>query len=542
MKIFLCVHFILLMTFSGSIAAPLPKHWHETKGFGTDIKAGLYGEIYKVTNLKSSGAGSLKDAVSKSNRLIVFEVGGVITGGFSIANNVTVAGQTAPYPGITIIKGGITVNGSNIVLSHITTCLGSAVGGHPDAGNIGGKNIVYDHVAVYWGKDETLSLQSTSDVTLYKCIIGEGLQFTGHEDGEHSKGLHIQIKNVRLSVIGNLCAHNAIRNPRIDICTVFLANHVVYNWGPAWDHTGPKLKSEDQIASCAHCFNKVISGYKGSSTLVENIALQGPESKAEFFYDGHDVTTSGYLKGNIIKDRQGNDLKQANTEGVFTGGGKSTVTLLDKPPIWPEGMEPLPAHEALYEVLRTVGPHPGRRNAQNARIVKDVADGTGKIINSQNEVGGYPNYTPTTRKLDNIPSGAEARQAWLDSQEDEIAVDRKIDLSRLYSMVGSRASDKLFDGTSVNHKVNHQPDGFGIKLSQRNVRNKQLYASFNLSKSTSVSVKLFDLAGNMVAHQQKHCNTGQNEIVTDVERLPVGLYICRFNIGNKVVNHKFYCY
>ena len=445
MKQLVFIHFVLLIAFSSVTAAPLPKHWHETKGFGTDVKGGIAGEVYKVTNLNSSGHGSLQDAVSKSNRFIVFEVGGVIDMGGArllIASDITIAGETAPYPGITTIKGNLRANEDNIVVSHITHALGTAAEGYPDAGNIGGKNIVFNHVAVYWGKDETLSIRRVLDVTLYKCVIAEGLQFTGHKDGEHSKGLHIQSGNDRLSVIGCLCANSAIRNPRIDRSTSFIANHVVYNWAPAWDHVGPKLSSDDEIANCDHCFRRVITAHQGQNTLVQCVALQGPESKAEFFLDAHHKETAGYLKGNIIKDRQGNDLKQANTEGVFTGGFKAKVTLLDTPPIWPEGMVPLPAEEALYEVLRTVGPHPGRRNPLNARVVKTVADDNGVIIDSEDEVGGYPNYTKTERAL-TVPDGAEARQAWLDSLEDEIAVDRKINLSRLYSLVGSAASDKL---------------------------------------------------------------------------------------------------
>ena len=39
-------------------AADLPKHWHESKGFATGIQAGIAGQVYKVTNLNSSGAGS----------------------------------------------------------------------------------------------------------------------------------------------------------------------------------------------------------------------------------------------------------------------------------------------------------------------------------------------------------------------------------------------------------------------------------------------------------------------------------------------------
>jgi len=539
---FLCVHFVLFMVFSSFSAVPIPKRWHETKGFGISVKGGLAGEVYKVTNLNSSGPGSLKDAVSKSNRLIVFEVGGVITGGVNMASDITIAGETAPYPGITVIKGNVRSNEDNIVVSHITIASGSADEGHHDACNIGGKNVVYNHVSAYWGKDETLSIKDVLDVTLYKCIIAEGLQFSGHEDGEHSKGLHIQSGNDRLSVIGCLCANSAIRNPRIDRSTSFIANHVVYNFAPAWDHVGPKLSSDDEIASCDHCFRRAITAHQGQNTLVGCVALHGPESKAEFFLDAHHKETSGYLKDNIIKDRQGNDLKQANTEGVFTGGFGAKVTLLDTPPIWPEGMVPLPAEEALYEVLRTAGPHPGNRNPQNARVVKTVADDNGVIIDSENEVGGYPDYQETRHSL-TVPDGVEARQKWLDELEDKVAVDTEIDLSRLYSIVGSEASDKLRGPTPVVQQSANRKSGVaGIKIAQKYSGYKQLHAAFSLSVANSVSMKVFDLAGNMVAHQPlKIFQAGSNEMVINVEHLSAGLYVCRFQIGTITQNLSYNC-
>ena len=137
------------------------------------------------------------------------------------------------------------------------------------------------------------------------------------------------------------------------------------------------------------------------------------------------------MEDNIIKDRDGND-------GIMTDG---RLEVLSSPPLWPTGLETIPAHESLYEVLRTAGPRPGDRDPINTRIVMEVATGTGRLIDSQDDVGGYPNYPQTNRSI-TVPSGAAEQQAWLDALEDEISVDRDVDLSRLYNMVGSSASDK----------------------------------------------------------------------------------------------------
>jgi hypothetical protein len=417
----------------------LPRHWHEVRSFGTDTMGGLSGQVCRVTNLHASGDGSFRDCVSAGNRLVVFEVGGVIDldgDGISIdTNNVTVAGQTAPSPGITLLRGNFSADGSDIVVSHIAVQLGDGVSGYPDASNIRGDRIIFDHVSVFWGMDETLSIHGTSDVTLYKCLIAEGLQFTGHEDGEHSKGSLINNGTRNLALVGTMYAHNALRTPRVDGGEIFIANDIVYNWGPGWDHQGDRVFSDEELPGCRQCFNLVVSARSDCNvTMVDSVAIQGPESLAEHFLAGHNGSANGYVDANVIIDPAGNPLSEVD---------QSDITLLDSPATWPEGFERMPADQGLYEGLRTVGPRPGDRDAHHARVVENVAAGDGAIIDSQDEVGGYPNHAPTARPIDSVPGGAEARQAWLDELEDEIAVDLAIDLSRLYGLVGSEASDKL---------------------------------------------------------------------------------------------------
>jgi hypothetical protein len=477
------------------------------------------------------------------NRLIVFEVGGVIDlkdNIIEVGSNTTIAGQTAPYPGITTIKGNITLKGKNIVVSHISHHLGKEVNIHhqmADALNVLGVNIVLDHVAVYWGIDETLPVRFSMDVTLYKCIIAEGLQFAGHSEGEHSKGLWI-VMSTNTSVIGCLGAHNALRNPRIDGDEAFLANYVVYNWGTGWDEIGPRLSNDDQIPGCTECFRKVISARDSAKvTLVGSVALAGRDSEAEYFLDGHNGTAMAYMENNIIKDRNGNNLKMANTEGEFTGGASGpdgAITLLDSAPTWPSGMEPLPAEEALYEVLRTVGPQPGRRTSHNARIVRDVANGTGEIIDSEKEVGGYPNYAATSRPI-TVPEGAEARQAWLDSLENEIAVDTSIDLSRLYTMVGSQASDKLRPvsalTSSEQHDNHNSKDANTGIIIYPNPVSVQIKVELGNEFAEGTFIQLFDYTGRMVVSLE---STGTENTI-DMGSLPAGLYIIKVSHSAKCI-------
>ena len=74
------------------------------EGHGRYATGGRGGTVVHVTNLNDSGTGSFRAAVSSKNRIVVFDVAGVIAlqSDISIKDNVTILGQTAPYPGITL--------------------------------------------------------------------------------------------------------------------------------------------------------------------------------------------------------------------------------------------------------------------------------------------------------------------------------------------------------------------------------------------------------------------------------------------------------
>src|SRR5687768_17046770 len=138
-------------------------------GFGMDTPAGRGGRVYRVTNLNTSGTGSLKECVAASGpRVCVFEVSGTIrlTSDLKILNpNITIAGQTAPSPGISIRGASLNIQTSDVLVQHIRLRVGDGVDG-PDFGNrdaikIDGpnpvRNVVVDHVSMAWALDETVS-------------------------------------------------------------------------------------------------------------------------------------------------------------------------------------------------------------------------------------------------------------------------------------------------------------------------------------------------------------------------------------------------
>lgn len=178
-------------------------------GYATSSTFGLGYPVVKVTNLNDSGAGSLREALSGGNRVIVFEVGGRITLASDLLfyqNNVTVAGETAPAPGITIQKFAGLVNGNHVDIRHLTFEKGyikSPESGNSDTFRIatgsaatGAPRIVTTHVrishcAFYWAMDGTLDMnpvgtREPKNVSIHDCIFAEPLRWPNTFDPAYS--------------------------------------------------------------------------------------------------------------------------------------------------------------------------------------------------------------------------------------------------------------------------------------------------------------------------------------------------------------------
>lgn len=385
----------------------------KTTFFNNYTKGGLGGSIIKVTNLNASGRGSLREALEATEpRIVVFEVGGLIDlklGKITISNPyITIAGQTAPSPGITIIKGGIFITTHDIVIKHIAVRLGDAgqakrSGWEPDGISSYGENVHHlwvDHCSLTWAVDENLSAsgprfsgrgQTSNHITFSNNIIAEGLDDSSHAKGPHSKGTLIHDSCTEIAIIGNLYAHNADRNPYFkDNTTGIIVNNLIYN-----------------PSSAAIRLSYSETDYKDAETKPEKptVSIVG-----NVFYRGIDsgnglplVKNNGnvYLKDNLAYDTQFKAITQ--TEG--------DIVLLNQIPFWFEYLEALPGAEAENSVLKHAGARPAERDPIDQRIIRDLLQKKGKIIDSQEEVGGYPGYQSRYRKL-NVPE--ENIQEWLD--------------------------------------------------------------------------------------------------------------------------------
>jgi len=430
------VHFVLGIVLSALIGgAPMARaadgnpagEFPGAVGFGTETPGGRGGRVIKVTNLQASGPGSLAAAVAaKGPRIVVFEVGGVIDLKASVLSIsepfLTIAGQTAPDPGITLIRGGVGIKTHDVVIQHLRVRAGDA--GKPKKGGwevdsmatTAAWNVVVDHCSLAWGTDENLSASgprfaggdtveawrehTSHDVTFSNCIIAEGLSHASHTKDEHSKGSLIHDNARRIAIIGNLYASNMERNPLFKGGVQgIVANNLIDNPGKNSVHYN--LWASEWTD---HAF------VPGEMAVVGNVLQYGPDSR-----DGLPlVTVNGdgvlelYLEDNITSDRAGKPV--ADYAIHPTEAKTAAVKLLSAAPVWPRHFNAKPAATVKADVLKNAGARPWDRDEVDRRIVRQVAEGRGKVIDSQDQVGGYPQATMTERKL-TVPT--EGVEAWL---------------------------------------------------------------------------------------------------------------------------------
>lgn len=207
-------------------------------GGGSYATGGRGGEVVHVTNLNDSGAGSFRDAVSKSNRIVVFDVSGTIElkSNVLVSSNVTIAGQTAPGgSGITLKNYKLGMSGDNIICRYLSSRPGpykATSSGNDAWGGAKGSNSIIDHCSMSWTTDEQWGLYSNNEYyTVQYSIIGPADSWGGHSKGIHGFGM--MMGKGYSTFDHNLIVHNVSRNFRgkvVGTSTADFTNNVIYNW------------------------------------------------------------------------------------------------------------------------------------------------------------------------------------------------------------------------------------------------------------------------------------------------------------------------
>lgn len=376
------------------------------EGYGKWTVGGRGGRVLTVTNLNDSGEGSFRDAVEQTGaRIVVFAVDGTIElkSPLRINNDsITIAGQSAPGDGICLKDYPLVVNASNVIIRYIRVRVGDryrldsdGVGG----GRYGQKNVILDHLSVSWSIDECLSIYKTENLTVQWCLVAHSLNTSVHTKGSH--GFGGIWGGYKATFHHNLLANHASRNPRFSSVDgtkwVDYRNNVVYNWGFKTAYGG---------------------GHHAEINMVNNYYKPGPASQHHRLLDvAEDGTGRYYVAGNVMAgdDAVTRDNHSAITdcagkcyipgrksagpdsgispEAIPTSGEECASCLVGSP--FPSE----PIHEdapvvAYQRILESVGCN-FSQDSYDREVLRQVREGIGTfgtngIINSQEDVGGWP--------------------------------------------------------------------------------------------------------------------------------------------------------
>ncbi|MFH6956912.1 pectinesterase family protein [Flavobacterium aquidurense] len=482
------------------------------EGYGKYVTGGRGGKVIYVTNLKDSGAGSLRDAINQAGpRIVVFKVSGTIKleSELNITSNITIAGQTAPGGGITLRDYNAKVRGDNVIIRYLRFRMGDTHDVENDA--LGGrfqKNIIVDHCSMSWSTDECVSFYQNENFTLQWCIISESLRNSVHAKGAHGYGGVWGGKNA--SFHHNLLAHHDSRNPRLgeyanDIFAktdlVDIRNNVIYNWGG----------------------NSCYGGDAMNVNLVNNYWKPGPgtsnSTKERILSTGRSLETTSplygiwgkyYVDGNYVvgSDRASKDNW---TYGVYSQFHSSQLPVsdADKEEVKIEAPHPFgeitthSATKAFELVLENAGANL-YRDTVDKRAVDDTRSGKATIMNGGNgSTNGYIDTPSATGGWPDLPSGEAPEDTDGDGMPDKWEIEKGLNPAssadgNLKTVDGVYTNVEVYINSLVSHLTSSQngsldvyvnPQNFVEKYNAAEDGTKFIMASGTYTTATDLAVK-----------------------------------------------------
>ena len=378
------------------------------EGFGAESVGGRGGKVLFVTNLNDSGPGSLRAAVeSEGPGTVIFLVSGTIALKSTLSIErpyITIAGQTAPGDGICLKNHALSVSADHVIIRYLRCRPGDNTKSESDALSISsGQNIIVDHCSASWSVDETLSASARDrlgNVTVQWCIISESLDDSSHHKGAHGYGSLIRGGHGNgYTFHHNLYAHHHARLPRPgnyndrsrdpDGFILDFRNNVIYNWaGQAAGYNADGSNKANSITKMNFVGNYYKSGLNSSGSLAFS---ESTKTAKAFFSDNcmngrfpdnpwSLVTFSNFSRANLdaYKQQRPIPVPQVKTDDAIT---------------------------AYKRILGECGASLPKRDAVDIRIVNSVKNGTGRIINDEDEVGGWPDLKSARPPKDSDQDG-----------------------------------------------------------------------------------------------------------------------------------------
>ena len=435
-----------ILSLAALLTAPMPvcqaatkvPAFPEAEGFGASTSGGRHGQVLLVTTLEDYHPqrgkpipGSLRWACTMPGpRIVIFRVSGtillkdklVVTEPF-----ITIAGQSAPGDGICLRNCSMAIGDAehpvrDVVVRYLRLRPGPDGPQHyndVDALSIEhANNVIVDHCSLSWDVDETLTIkaawwnthgkeyyQATHDITVQYCIISESLSRSRHaahvkrgEIGEHSKSLMVDGGANRVTLHHNLVMHGNMRNPLFPCegdkpVIVDFVNNVIYNFGVNGGRSHRKTNHQVDM------------------NFVGNWYIMGPNSKRVPSLV-HEVDTRVYARGNIgpVRTEPGMD----EYAGIQWRGRRKRSGLKAQERF---DVAPEVTHQSCKEACNLILQHAGaslpKRDAVDQRLVKELMERKGSIIDHPKEVGGWPELkstaAPQDRDRDGMPDEWERK-------------------------------------------------------------------------------------------------------------------------------------
>ncbi|MBN1129813.1 MAG: hypothetical protein JXA71_12540 [Chitinispirillaceae bacterium] len=478
-------------------------------GYGRFARGGRGGRVVEVTNLSDAGAGSLRNAltVEKGPRTVMFRVGGVIPLSSKLiipsdGGDVYVAGQTAPGDGICVTRWAMGPLGSkDVIIRNIRLRVGDYAQDAMDGmGMASCDHCIIDHCSISWSVDESYSSRGAKNITYQRNLISEALNNSVHFNGTHSFAASISGKYG--SFLFNLHAHCGGRNWSLaggmeqDAKTyggyVEIVNNVVYNW--------QNRTTDGGVRQCNFIGNYYKAG--PASTLMQLASIDGDELNTG------DMQRA-YIVNNKMVNASGGIVVDPNTDNWSKCISKfnTVAEVRSNSPLFPVSVTPITADAAYTEVLANVGATKPKQDAIDARIIREVRNGTYTytgsrdglkgIIDAQTDAGGYPTMAggtaPADADRDGMPDAWEVAHGLNpNNAEDRNHTNLSLDsYTNLEMYLNELAGDPLRWNTTALQARETVARPLPVSIDRRGIR-------IDLPAGTRVTVERLDLSGRLL--------------------------------------------
>jgi hypothetical protein len=408
---------LVLVLFLGPLTAqtPPPLAFPGAEGFGSRARGGAGGRELVVTTRADTGReGSLRWAIEQGGpRIVRFQVGGV----FELESNLrvtepflTLDGSAAPEGGVTLKDGALLILGTHdIVVRYLRVRPGDEAplgkgrwAGRPrpvkasDAVSVkDSHDVIIDHVSASWSTDETISVTRSRRVTVQDCFITEplanpALHVENGVEIPHAYGALVQGDEV--SYLRNYLAHFKIRGPQLAappegsrVRSAAINNLVAF-----YENSGTRVKASRQPADFVVLGNVYRHPLKPGAPDIDLI-LEKPKGTPGRRIEAADTAgrTRVFMAGNLGPGRpRPEDDEWRGVRSDLLGPVVERLRVAVAP-FEVQPLRLLPAEAVEEHVLRHAGATLPERDVIDRRLVAEHRAGRGRVIRSQDEVGGY---------------------------------------------------------------------------------------------------------------------------------------------------------